>query len=116
MSCREIVCRELLYANTILQQRCALEHWKLLETSNSSKFQSSNTIDIICKDNMNKKLLEYWKGLELEGLEDINRFLSAIPPPNIHSVQVYVSNTLLLLILSSKINNTAEKIFHLQYP
>ncbi|EXX59935.1 hypothetical protein RirG_184500 [Rhizophagus irregularis DAOM 197198w] len=64
----------------------------------------------------------------LEKLLNINRFLSTIPPPNIHSVQAYVSNINISDIFSitfdtpyetlpplTRIDNTAEKILHLQY-
>ncbi|POG66446.1 hypothetical protein GLOIN_2v1482377 [Rhizophagus irregularis DAOM 181602=DAOM 197198] len=65
----------------------------------------------------------------LEQLLNINKFLSTTPPPNIHSVQDYVSTINISGIFSitfdtphetlpplTNIDNTAEKILHLQYP
>ncbi|RIA84770.1 hypothetical protein C1645_404492 [Glomus cerebriforme] len=65
----------------------------------------------------------------LEQLLNINKFLSTIPSPDIHSVQAYVSSINTSDIFSiafntphetlpplANIDNTAEKILHLQYP
>ncbi|CAB4386273.1 unnamed protein product [Rhizophagus irregularis] len=65
----------------------------------------------------------------LEQLLNINKFLSTTPPSNIHSVQDYVSTINISGIFSitfdtfhetlpplTNIDNTAEKILHLQYP
>src|SRR5205814_2027742 len=64
-----------------------------------------------------------------EQLLNINKFLSTIPPPNIQSVQTYVSAINIADIFSitfdtpyknlpplANIDTTAEKILHLQYP
>ncbi|CAB5392610.1 unnamed protein product [Rhizophagus irregularis] len=64
----------------------------------------------------------------LEKLLNINRFLSTISSPNIHSVQAYISNINISDIFSitfdtpyetlpplTRIDNTTEKILHLQY-
>ncbi|CAG8652932.1 7087_t:CDS:2 [Funneliformis caledonium] len=64
----------------------------------------------------------------LEQLLDINKLLSTTPPPNIHSVRAYVLNINISDIFSitfdtpyetlptlTKIDNTSEKILHLQY-
>ena len=64
----------------------------------------------------------------LEQLLNINKFLSTIPPSNIHSIKAYVSTINISNIFSitfntshktllplTNIDNAAEKILHLQY-